>query len=70
MSWLLCQLNNFQSFFRQNLQTLFLQCYLCISKRNRRGYSKPCSVVKLADTPSYLGGEENWDKLHALRRRD
>jgi hypothetical protein len=34
-----------------------------MSKRKRRLDNKPCSVVKLADTPSYLGGEEQWDKL-------
>jgi hypothetical protein len=34
-----------------------------MSKRKRRHDNKPCSVVKLADTPSYLGGEEQWDKL-------
>jgi hypothetical protein len=30
-----------------------------ISKRKRRGDTQPCSVVKLADTPSYLGGEDS-----------
>ncbi|MGI4820174.1 MAG: hypothetical protein ACRYFV_03080 [Janthinobacterium lividum] len=34
-----------------------------LSKRKRRRDNQPCSVVKLADTPSYLGGEEQWDKL-------
>jgi hypothetical protein len=49
----------FDSFLNKICKDKFSCFTFDISKRKRRGDTNPCSVVKLADTPSYLGGEDS-----------